>query len=96
MPKKKACKILEEWICRCRKRNTSNRIELKDVSNWAEKRLEINDNCPDINSIDGSFFFFCLGSLLSFGGGNYRGRVAELRNSCQGASAHERWEAKAS
>lgn len=78
--KLKAKLILSRWIERCRERNESGRVELKDVSNWTEKRLEISEDCPSLDSVDGIFLLFCLGSLLSFGGGNYQGRVSELRN----------------
>lgn len=79
-PEEKAKQILAEWVSNCRKENASRKVELKDVSNWAEKRLEINRNCPDLDSVDGVFLLFCLGSLLSFGGGKYQGRVTELKN----------------
>ena len=78
--KLKAKLILRRWIERCRERNESGKVELKDVSNWAEKRLEISGDCPSLDSVDGIFLLFCLGSLLSFGGGPYQGRVSELRN----------------
>lgn len=76
----RAQQILADWISNCRKKNQSGKVELKDVSNWVEKRLEISKNCPDLDSVDGVFLLFCLGSLLSFGGGNYQARVTEMRN----------------
>jgi hypothetical protein len=79
-PEKKAKKILDDWVASCRKNNLSGKVELFDVSNWAEKRLEINPKCPDLDNVDGVFILLCLGSLLSFGGGNYKARITELRN----------------
>ena len=57
---------LRRWIESCRQRNESGKVELRDVSNFAEKRLEINKNCPGLDSVDGIFLLLCLGSLLSF------------------------------
>lgn len=34
----KAKQILAQWALECRRRNPSGRVELKDVSNWAEIR----------------------------------------------------------
>lgn len=76
---KNAQQILADWVLRCRNGNSSGKIELKDVSNWAEKRLEINKNCPGLDSAHGVLIFLCLGSLLSTGGGNYEARVTELK-----------------
>lgn len=72
--------LLRRWVERCRERNESGKVEFRDVSNWAEKCLEINKDCPGLDSMDGIFLLFCFGSLLSFGGGPYRGWVSELRN----------------
>jgi hypothetical protein len=58
--------------------NASGRVKLKDVSNWEEKRFAIITNPPFINSEDGAFLLFCLGSLLSTGGGNYKSRVGAV------------------
>ncbi|MEM2905263.1 MAG: hypothetical protein QW057_08065 [Candidatus Bathyarchaeia archaeon] len=82
-PEEKAKQILTQWVSNCKMRNTSGKVELRDVSNWAEKRLEISRDCPDLDSVDGVFLFLCLGSLLSSGGGSYQGRVTELRNRYQ-------------
>lgn len=79
-PERAAETLRRCWIARCRARNESGRVELWDVSNWAEKRSEINADCPDLDSMDGIFLLFCFGSLLSFGGGSYQGRTSELRN----------------
>lgn len=80
MPEEEAKIFLDRWVFQRRENNPSGKIELRDVSNWVEKRSEIDPNCPGLNSFDGIFLFFCLGSLLSFGGGSYKGRVTEMKN----------------
>lgn len=79
-PEKNAKRILEDWVAGCRKRNPSGKIELGDVSNWVEKRFEIDETCPGLDSLEGVFLLFCLGSLLSFGGGNYKARTSEIKS----------------
>ena len=80
LPEQTAKRILNDWVVECRRKNSSRKVELNDVSNWVEKCPEISKTCPTLDSPDGFFLLFCLGSLLSFGGGNYKARVTEIKN----------------
>jgi hypothetical protein len=59
-PEQSAREMLDEWVTECRKNNALGRVELADVSNWAEKSYLIDKNCPTLIPRTAYFFSFAL------------------------------------